>query len=159
MPHAPPWPAPWRVLLALALSAILGASGLQAGPLDAWRWDQRIALLFAAEPDNPALHAQLSLLSGSEGAAQDRDLLRIEVVGDRVSARPPVDGLPDAAALRARFAVDADDFAVLLIGKDGGVKLRASEPIAACEFYELIDGMAMRRSERSQDRSPDPCAP
>jgi hypothetical protein len=36
---------------------------------------------------------------------------------------------------------------VLLIGKDGGVKLRAEEPLPAAEFFALIDTMPMRRRE------------
>jgi hypothetical protein len=33
------------------------------------------------------------------------------------------------------------------IGKDGGVKLRSAEPVAAGDFFALIDTMPMRRRE------------
>jgi hypothetical protein len=49
--------------------------------------------------------------------------------------------------LRRRFSVAPDKFAVLLIGKDGGVKLRKSEPVERREFYALIDRMPMRIQE------------
>lgn len=144
----------------LAQLLALGAAGLQAAPLEAWRWQSRVVLLFATAPGSPELDAQRALLAGSEDAARDRDLLRIEVVGQRVTALPPVDGLPDAATLRAHYAVaDERPFLLLLVGKDGGVKLRAETPQEACALYGLIDGMVMRRSERHQDRAPDPCRP
>ena len=38
-------------------------------------------------------------------------------------------------------------FEVLLVGKDGGVKLRRDEPVAASEIIALIDTMPMRRNE------------
>ena len=38
-------------------------------------------------------------------------------------------------------------FEVLLIGKDGGVKLRRDKPVAAFEITALIDTMPMRQDE------------
>jgi hypothetical protein len=35
----------------------------------------------------------------------------------------------------------------LLIGKDGGVKLRSSEPVSVKDIFGLIDSMPMRRQE------------
>ena len=39
------------------------------------------------------------------------------------------------------------DFEVVLIGKDGGVKARTSDPGALQDFLALIDTMPMRRAE------------
>lgn len=39
------------------------------------------------------------------------------------------------------------DFEVVLIGKDGGVKARTSDPGALEDFLALIDTMPMRRAE------------
>jgi len=38
-------------------------------------------------------------------------------------------------------------FQVLLIGKDGGVKLRSSEPVSMKDLFGLIDSMPMRQQE------------
>jgi len=49
---------------------------------------------------------------------------------------------PGVAALR-----DGPGFRVLLIGKDGGVKLDRRAPVAVDEILSLIDSMPMRRRE------------
>ena len=41
-------------------------------------------------------------------------------------------------------------FRVVLIGKDGGVKLRQEEPISVADLFALIDSMPMRKQEMRQ---------
>ncbi len=53
----------------------------------------------------------------------------------------------EADAVRARFGVAAQDFLVVLIGKDGGEKRRFTKPPAPDEIFSTIDAMPMRRSE------------
>ena len=53
----------------------------------------------------------------------------------------------ESRALRERYAVRADRFAVMLVGKDGGVKRSEDETVEMRSIYELIDTMPMRRSE------------
>lgn len=47
--------------------------------------------------------------------------------------------------IETRFGAPA--FAVSLIGKDGGEKLRRSTPLAPEELFALVDAMPMRREE------------
>lgn len=50
------------------------------------------------------------------------------------------------------------EFEVVLIGKDGGVKARTSDPEALRNFLALIDSMPMRRAEmRSRNGSGGDC--
>jgi hypothetical protein len=72
----------------------------------------------------------------------ERDLILIKVTGDTVR------GASDRAAdLRRRFGVRAGAFRVVLIGKDGGVKIEAAAPLPARRLFETIDAMPMRRDE------------
>lgn len=43
-----------------------------------------------------------------------------------------------------------DDFAVLLVGKDGGVKRRANDPVNLNELFAQIDRLPMRRAEMEE---------
>ncbi len=56
---------------------------------------------------------------------------------------------PEAARrTRPELGVTAQaDFEILLVGKDGGVKLRRTNPVAPSEIIALIDTMPMRQSE------------
>ncbi len=55
----------------------------------------------------------------------------------------------DAARLGVRFAVDPQEFAVLLIGKDGTVKRRDRQPIQPEDLFSTIDAMPLRQHELS----------
>src|SRR5690606_6181568 len=52
-----------------------------------------------------------------------------------------------AEAFRKRFEVKADDFAVILIGKDGEVKRRSDLVLDAADIFSQIDAMPMRRAQ------------
>ena len=147
-------------LTSLLLAVLLTPAALGGPPpLNAWQWSVRILLVFAPPGNAAKLERQRALLA-DQNASAERDLLRIEVRGDAVDAQPWSAGLPEAAALRRFYRVEPGDFEVLLIGKDGGVKLRQSEPVEACKLYRLIDGMPMRRREirDAEGAAEDPCA-
>lgn len=138
-----------RALLStLALAALALASPALADPLADYAWTNRVVLVFAARADDPRLVRQTGALEARPVESCARDLVVLAVTRDGVSAS---DGsVRDPAALRARHGIGPEDFTVLLVGKDGGVKLRAAEPVTADRLYGRIDGMPMRRVEARQ---------
>jgi hypothetical protein len=135
-----------RTLLAATLIGATAAASsrdapLAAPPLTKWRWHNRLLLVFAPTRDDPAYQAQRAALDAAAAGGAERDLVAISVLGTTADH-----GL-DGAALRAAYRVPADRFAVLLIGKDGGEKLRAATPVSSERLFAVIDRMPMRRSE------------
>lgn len=73
-----------------------------------------------------------------------------------ISELPDTGGAP-STGLRDNMGMDVElmrlrsdehpDFELVLIGKDGGVKARTSDPSAMEDFLSLIDAMPMRRAE------------
>ncbi|MBW6525833.1 DUF4174 domain-containing protein [Sphingomonas sp. RHCKR7] len=123
------------------LLASLLLSAAAPGAVGAMRWEKRVLLVAAPSADDPRLLRQRRIVARWSAAAAERDLVMVEVVGDRVT------GASDAAAtLRRRYRLPAGRFAALLIGKDGGSKLREERPIAAATLEETIDAMPMRRN-------------
>lgn len=55
--------------------------------------------------------------------------------------------LEDAEHLRASFETGKDEFALRLVGKDGGVKRASSTVVAMRDIYDQIDAMPMRQQE------------
>ena len=53
----------------------------------------------------------------------------------------------EARALRERYGVPVDRFAVKLVGKDGGVKRSDDSVVDMRAIYGLIDTMPMRQRE------------
>ena len=118
---------------------------LQSADLSPYRWQNRLLLVFAPSPENEAYGEQTHLLGGETAALEDRDLLVFHLFGNSQgleSASPEV-----AAALRERYNVAEDAFAVVLIGKDGGEKERYRAPVTPETLYSVIDAMPMRRRE------------
>ena len=115
-------------------------------PLAGLRWRHRVVLLLADHPGDPALRAQSALLNEARADLTERDTLLITAtttveIDGRASPAPTPD------ALRRAYAPDSTGFAVALIGKDGGVKLRIADPVPARDILDLIDSMPMRQRE------------
>jgi hypothetical protein len=106
--------------------------------LAAYRWNHRVVLLLVDQSDDPALQAQQDALAPHVPDLAERDIVVI------VSADP---------ALRRRLSVPAGGFAFLLLGKDGGVKLRSATPVAFAELAAIVDAMPMRQDEMRLDRA------
>ncbi len=109
----------------------------QTPDLGQLQWHSRILLLFADDPGSLELHRQKAMLEQAAPGLAERDVKVYQIIGS----------LPqNTALLRSKFGVDKP-FAVVLIGKDGGRKLRATKPVEASELFGLIDSMPMRRNE------------
>lgn len=107
-----------------------------------WRWQARMLLLFAPREDDPSLLREREILADASVGAAERDVVVVEVVGEHAS-ETRLSGL----ALRLALHVPADRFTVILIGKDGGEKMRVSQPISAGALFATIDAMPMRKNE------------
>jgi len=138
-----------RLGLAMLGGWMAGAAG--SGPtrsLEPWRWKSRLLLLFAPDADDPALRDQRAHLAAASAAITERDLVVIQVIGAQA------DQNVDPARLRTAYGIAPERFAVILIGKDGGEKLRQYRPIPIDALFGVIDRMPMRRSEAQRRGEP-----
>ena len=141
-----------RSLLGVVLSLGLGLGHwhgalAQGFDLDGLRWERRPLLVFAPSAEAPLALALRGALGRADIGLFDRDMIVIEIYGED-SARADGASLPTGTAvhLRQRFAVAATGELVVLLGKDGGEKLRTTSPDLE-EIFGLIDTMPMRRRE------------
>ena len=135
-----------KTILAAAIVAAAASATARADTMAELRWDKRVVIVFANAGD-PGIAEQRQALSGSETALAERDLIAFAVVEGRLE---PIYGDPPAGetakTLRQRYDIAAaTPFTALLIGKDGGVKLRQTRPIPAATLQGTIDAMPMRR--------------
>jgi hypothetical protein len=129
----------WAIRAAGISLAILGTVEAAAmdDPVAAARWTSRVLVVSAPGPDDPGLRAQRAALGSVRSGLAERDLQVIEAVG----------GGAEATALRRRFGLPDGAFRAVLVGKDWGAKLTASEPIPPQTLFRTIDAMPMRRDE------------
>jgi hypothetical protein len=123
------------------------AMGADARPLDALRWEKRVIVMLADGGDDPALAEQEARLRAVLPDLTERDVVLVTAEGPTVTVDGHTVPAPTAEELRDAYADGAGGFQVVLVGKDGGVKLRSDEPVAASDFFALIDTMPMRRRE------------
>jgi hypothetical protein len=148
---------PLRILVVLIAGALVAAplnvltarpgEAMTASPFDGSR---RIVIIAAASAEAPLVREQRAELLGHAAGLDERDMVAfIALPGNRVE---PVHGQAPAPTdvqdfLSRNPSSAAGPFTVLLVGKDGGVKLRSPGPVAAQELFALIDTMPMRRQE------------
>ena len=120
---------------------ILIAVALAASPTIAqMKYERRVLIVSASTAGDPALTEQRRVLANWKTKGDARDLTIVEVVGDTVrGASDP------AAALRRKYRLPAT-FTTILIGKDGGEKLRSAKPFPAAALEATIDAMPMRKA-------------
>lgn len=142
-----------RTLIAfLAIATALAPLSSAAQAMSNYKWKMRPLVVFAPSENDTALVRQRRIVATLRPAFQDRKIVVVYVTGDKVSSElGPGPGL-GAAALRARYGVDASAFRALLVGKDGEIKLSSGSPIAASTLFSTIDAMPMRQTEQKEMR-------
>ncbi len=137
----------------LLVTAVLSMWTLSAGaevndPLAEYRWANRVLIAFANDALNPHAHSLERALVAARCELVDRDMVTgwILLKGNsrlgEVTVSNEIDGL-----LRSGLGIQPGEFAVLLIGKDGGVKARYDSVPELSDIFALVDGMPMRRAE------------
>lgn len=119
--------------------------------LSSQKWQNRVLLVFAPSVDNPSYQQQMQLFDQHQNSFKDRDLVLVQVLATNKSyANRQLIDESSAANLRNRFRVDKENFRVILVGKDGGVKRIDTTPVPATAIFEQIDAMPMRQQEMQE---------
>ena len=139
---------PHALSLLIALFSLFPLSA-NSGSLDGYLFDTRPVLLFTNSSDNAKYKAQLAALSEYECELYLRDLEVLKVFNERESV---IDGaaLPkeEVSFLKDELEVGPHSDLIVLVGKDGRVKLRAQMPIKPIDLLRLVDAMPMRQVEQ-----------
>jgi Domain of unknown function (DUF4174) len=136
--------------LALVLATIIPMTALAGDPatpevhgvfrpagdseLESFLWSARIIVVFADAPADPRFQQQIDLLMEDEQRLVDRDVLVL------------TDTDPDAR-LPIRLKLRPRGFQMVLVDKDGVVKLRKPFPWSVREITRSIDKTPMRQRE------------
>lgn len=130
-------------------AALLGLSTTApAGPLEGLTWTTRPLLIFAPAAEHPQARRLRAQLQRTHDDFAARDMALVEVYGTGPARLDGRSLTPNSGReLRRNYQVDPDELALILVGKDGGEKLRAGTGVDIGAIYSLIDTMPMRRRE------------
>jgi hypothetical protein len=142
------------VVFLVTSAAALGPAQAMAAELSDYLWERRPLLLFAPTESDPQLVETMRRIEASRCDFADRDMVLGRIVTEGPST---LDGhvvdTSQAQRLVSEFGIGPDSFSVVLIGKDGGEKLRVADVPDLQAIYDVIDGMPMRARETSADPS------
>lgn len=143
----------FRSILVL-LTIILVSQHMNAQSLKDYQWKNRLVVVFTDTISNPSYREQLEIMKKETPQFEERKLqLILAVPGKYREIFPSTSGwVPDPELYKYR-KMASEDFEVLLIGLDGGVKLRQASPFTTKRLFSTIDSMPMRQAEiRKQGR-------
>jgi len=121
-------------ILSLAENNVIFVEVTKDTDLSSYRWTHRPIVVFANSPEDVNYIRQIKMLKSELNQILVRDVVVLTDTN-------PSEVSPLRELLRPR------GFALLLIGKDGQVKLRKPFPWSVRELSRAIDKMPMRRQE------------
>ncbi|RNC80082.1 MAG: DUF4174 domain-containing protein [Balneola sp.] len=140
---------PAFLLLCITFSMTLYSS-INAQNLSNHRWENRVLILVTDDLENEYYQKQLKELEGNEEKLKERKLTIYRVWEGQYKI-----GLEDQngwySVLDDNFSklttLSDSEFEIILIGLDGGVKVRETETIEVEKLFAIIDSMPMRAQE------------
>ncbi len=127
--------SPFTFLL-IVITAICMLGSLHAEPLAQYLWKRRVVLSFSAAESTPERISLLRQIEQYQCEFDDRQMVHIDLIA----------GSTDHLLLSRQFSIPDMDFNLVLLGKDGDVKLLTSQPSLE-NLLTLIDTMPMRQRE------------
>jgi len=138
------FPTQWRLLLAaLLLMLCIAAHAVESNlfrtlppdtaDLNQYRWNMRPVVIFAPSAKDASYLEQMAMLEQSQIALAERDIIVL------------IDTVPTKNG-QLRSQLKPKGFEVVLVGKDGGMKLRDTRPISSEVLLSTIDQMPMRKA-------------
>lgn len=117
-------------------------------PIKKHLWEQRVLIVSASSPTNVGYKRQNQLLEKGKKGMKERDLVIYRLYADHWEGpKQEILTHEQAQSIYADYEIAQGTFSVLLIGKDGGVKMRENDIVSTRELFQLIDSMPMRKSE------------
>jgi hypothetical protein len=119
--------------------------------LTQFKWKNRLLFLFAEDANDPFFKNLQSQIMDQKDEVADRDLIVFEVPaqGPARMNTSPLDRM-EADSIRNHFDIPGNTFSLILVGKDGGIKLKRKDRVDLSDVFGLIDSMPMRQREMQQ---------
>lgn len=114
----------------------------QAQSINTLKWKKRVLLLMEPKGDLSLCKKQLLAFKGLDEEIRERDLILLCYNGKQL-----LDEKLEVTSYQLSSNPDPGFQGVLLLGKDGGVKLKEPFVIEPRTIFQLIDRMPMRKAE------------
>lgn len=120
-------------------------SALKAQNLSKHLWKNRVILILSE--DNAAFQRQMLAFKANEKGMSERSLIVYHLKPEEYQQVIPKSEIQKSKSLFEKFKQANTPFEVILIGLDGGVKLRQKDVLSCEKLFATIDSMPMRSAE------------
>ena len=132
----------WTRLWVLIISLVATNFPLHAEVLKDYLWINRVIITFSNSEENPDRQFLIQQILQYSCEYMKRDLVHIDLI----------QGTDEFNRLRQKFSVsDRTAFKLLLLGKDGEIKLSTNR-VELKDVFSLIDTMPMRKREIQSEK-------
>lgn len=119
---------------------------LNAQDLSKHQWKDRL-ILIVTEEKNEKFQQQLTELQKHQQALNERKLVIYQILPEKYTTGFEGENWKNSSDLYSTFKALKSDFRFILIGLDGGEKLKQTEILSAEKLFNIIDSMPMRQAE------------
>lgn len=133
-----------QLMFAVSLFNVLVVSGQD---LSKHRWQNRLILLLTDDENNSTFQPQLAEFRKDFTGLNERKLIIYQVMPEEFKTGLNAGNKIKSDRLFNDYKKTNSGFEVILLGLDGGIKLRQDELLSLEKLYAIIDAMPMRRRE------------
>ncbi|WP_208152423.1 DUF4174 domain-containing protein [Winogradskyella pelagia] len=127
---------------------ILCMHSINSQNLESFKWKNRLLLVLTSNTKSTAFTRQLKILETESKGLEERKLLVFKISPYlEMSSQEHNDYWITDSKVFKKYNSSPEEFKVILIGLDGGIKLEQNTVLTAKNLFTLIDGMPMRRTE------------
>jgi hypothetical protein len=120
-------------------------SALYAQNLSQHLWNNRVILILTE--DNAVFERQILAFKANEKGMNERSLIVYHLKSDEYEQVIPKSNVQKSTNLFEKYKQANISFELILIGLDGGIKLRQTDFLSCEKLFAIIDSMPMRSSE------------
>jgi hypothetical protein len=120
-------------------------SALHAQNLSQHLWKNRVILILSE--DNSAFERQMLAFKANEKGIYERSLIVYHLKSDEYEQVMPKGDVQRSTNLFKKKNQANASFELILIGLDGGIKLRQKEFLSCEKLFAIIDSMPMRSAD------------
>ena len=136
----------------LVIIAGLLCLNLNSQNLESHSWINRIIIVKSKDAQLDKYQKQLVEFRNSMEELRDRKLVLYQIVGSKYRLNDYENLYQEesedlSSDLAKEILNEKNEFEVILIGLDGGIKLRRTELLTKEELFGIIDSMPMRKAE------------
>lgn len=128
-------------VIVLAINLLATNLTVNAEPLKSYLWVNRVIITFSNSESNKDRRLLIQQIEQYKCDFRNRDLVHIDVI----------QGTDQYKRLSQKFLISGDEFKLVLLGKDGEVKLNTNSSDLLA-IFSLIETMPMRKREIQNDK-------